>query len=45
MYAFTFDDTWFDIGTPDSYFETVEWGFDIRLAQSVDTAAGITTAE
>ncbi|WP_049944607.1 sugar phosphate nucleotidyltransferase [Haloarcula marismortui] len=26
--AFTFDDVWFDIGTPDSYFETVEWKLD-----------------
>ncbi|WP_256392025.1 sugar phosphate nucleotidyltransferase [Natronoarchaeum rubrum] len=25
VYAFTFEDTWFDIGTPDSYFETVDW--------------------
>jgi glucose-1-phosphate thymidylyltransferase len=26
--AFTFDDVWFDIGTPESYFETVEWKLD-----------------
>ena len=26
--AFTFEDVWFDIGTPDSYFETVEWKLD-----------------
>lgn len=25
VYAFTFDDVWFDIGTADSYLETVEW--------------------
>ena len=28
VYAFTFDDVWFDIGTPDSYFEAVEWKLD-----------------
>jgi len=28
VYAFTFDDVWFDIGTPESYFETVEWKLD-----------------
>jgi len=26
--AFTFDDAWFDIGTPESYLETVEWELD-----------------
>jgi len=26
--AFTFDDTWFDIGTPDSYLEAVDWALD-----------------
>jgi glucose-1-phosphate thymidylyltransferase len=25
VYAFTFEDVWFDIGTPASYLETVEW--------------------
>jgi glucose-1-phosphate thymidylyltransferase len=28
VYAFGFDDVWFDIGTPDSYLETVEWALD-----------------
>ncbi|MBX0322028.1 NTP transferase domain-containing protein [Halomicroarcula sp. F13] len=28
VYAYTFDDTWFDIGTPASYFEAVEWQLD-----------------
>jgi glucose-1-phosphate thymidylyltransferase len=26
--AFTFDGAWFDIGTPDSYLEAVEWALD-----------------
>ncbi|ESP89393.1 sugar phosphate nucleotidyltransferase [Candidatus Halobonum tyrrellensis] len=25
VYAFTFDDAWFDIGTPESYLEAVAW--------------------
>jgi Nucleoside-diphosphate-sugar pyrophosphorylase involved in lipopolysaccharide biosynthesis/translation initiation factor 2B, gamma/epsilon subunits (eIF-2Bgamma/eIF-2Bepsilon) len=28
VYAFGFDDVWFDIGTPESYLETVEWALD-----------------
>lgn len=28
VHAFTFDDAWFDIGTPESYIETVEWYLD-----------------
>lgn len=28
VYAFTFDDAWFDIGTPDSYLEALEWVSD-----------------
>ncbi len=28
VHAFTFEDTWFDIGTPESYFEAVEWQLD-----------------
>jgi glucose-1-phosphate thymidylyltransferase len=28
VYAFTFDGTWFDIGTPPSYLEAVEWALD-----------------
>jgi len=27
-YAFTFDDAWFDIGTPESYLEAVAWTLD-----------------
>ncbi|MEF8843712.1 MAG: NDP-sugar synthase [Haloarculaceae archaeon] len=26
VYAFTFEDAWYDIGTPESYLEAVEWG-------------------
>ncbi|GAA0240918.1 sugar phosphate nucleotidyltransferase [Haladaptatus pallidirubidus] len=25
VYAYTFDEAWFDIGTPDSYLEAVQW--------------------
>jgi len=28
VHAFTFEDVWFDIGTPESYLETVEWALD-----------------
>ncbi len=28
VHAFTFEDIWFDIGTPESYLETVEWALD-----------------
>jgi len=28
VYAFSFDGVWFDIGTPESYLETVEWYLD-----------------
>ncbi len=28
VYAFTFDGTWFDIGTPASYLAAVEWALD-----------------
>jgi glucose-1-phosphate thymidylyltransferase len=28
VYAFTFDDTWFDIGTPASYLAAVEWALE-----------------
>ena len=28
VYAFTFDGAWYDIGTPDSYLEAVEWALD-----------------
>jgi len=28
VHAFTFDEAWFDIGTPESYLETVEWKLD-----------------
>lgn len=28
VYSFTFDGVWFDIGTPGSYFEAVEWALD-----------------
>jgi glucose-1-phosphate thymidylyltransferase len=26
VHAFTFEDAWYDIGTPESYLEAVEWG-------------------
>jgi glucose-1-phosphate thymidylyltransferase len=28
VHAFRFEDVWFDIGTPESYLETVEWKLD-----------------
>lgn len=28
VYAYTFDGAWFDIGTPESYFEAVAWALD-----------------
>jgi glucose-1-phosphate thymidylyltransferase len=28
VYAYTFDGAWFDIGTPESYLETVAWALD-----------------
>ncbi len=28
VYGFTFDGAWYDIGTPDSYLEAVEWALD-----------------
>ncbi|MEF8786822.1 MAG: NDP-sugar synthase [Haloarculaceae archaeon] len=28
VHAFTFDGAWFDIGTPESYLEAVEWALD-----------------
>jgi len=28
VYAYTFDEAWFDIGTPESYLEAVAWGLD-----------------
>ncbi len=28
VHAFTFEDIWFDIGTPESYLETVEWALE-----------------
>jgi len=28
VYAYTFDDVWFDVGEADSYFDTVEWKLD-----------------
>jgi glucose-1-phosphate thymidylyltransferase len=28
VYAFPFDDAWFDIGTPESYLEAVAWALD-----------------
>lgn len=28
VYAYTFDDVWFDIGEADAYFDTVEWKLD-----------------
>ena len=30
VYAFSFDEAWFDIGTPDSYLEAVAWHLDGR---------------
>ncbi|KYH24892.1 bifunctional protein GlmU [Halalkalicoccus paucihalophilus] len=28
VYAYTFDEAWFDIGTPESYLEALEWHMD-----------------
>ncbi|CCQ34564.1 Glucose-1-phosphate thymidylyltransferase protein [Halorhabdus tiamatea SARL4B] len=28
VYAFTFDDAWFDIGTPESYLDAIGWALD-----------------
>ena len=28
MYAYTFDEAWFDIGTPESYLDAVRWALD-----------------
>lgn len=28
VYAFTFDEAWFDIGTPESYLDAVRWALD-----------------
>ncbi len=28
VYTYPFDGIWFDIGTPDAYFEAVEWGLE-----------------
>jgi NDP-sugar pyrophosphorylase family protein len=28
VYAYTFDGAWFDIGTPESYLETVAWALE-----------------
>lgn len=28
VYAYSFDEPWFDIGTPESYLEAVEWALD-----------------
>jgi len=28
VYAYSFEDAWFDIGTPDAYLDTVEWYLD-----------------
>jgi glucose-1-phosphate thymidylyltransferase len=45
VYAFSFDGAWYDIGTPDSYLEAIEWALegDSVVADSAtveDTAVG-----
>jgi glucose-1-phosphate thymidylyltransferase len=36
VYAYTFDGAWFDIGTPESYLETVAWALDGDAAIAAD---------
>jgi glucose-1-phosphate thymidylyltransferase len=36
VYAYTFDGAWFDIGTPESYLETVAWELDGDSAVAAD---------
>ena len=36
VYAYTFDGAWFDIGTPESYIETVAWALDGETAIAED---------
>jgi glucose-1-phosphate thymidylyltransferase len=39
VYAFPFEDAWYDIGTPESYLEAVDWALDGR--SHVDPAATV----
>ena len=43
VYAFTFDDAWFDIGTPESYLEAVAWTLDGESVVSEDAVLENTT--
>lgn len=36
VFAYTFDGAWFDIGTPESYLETVEWALDGDTSVAAD---------
>ena len=42
VYAYTFDGAWFDIGTPESYLETVAWALD---GSSVAADATVTESD
>ncbi|MFB6224654.1 MAG: sugar phosphate nucleotidyltransferase [Haloarcula sp.] len=41
--AFTFDDAWYDIGTPESYLEAVAWGLDGENHIATDATVKNTT--
>ncbi|GAA0461756.1 NDP-sugar synthase [Halococcus dombrowskii] len=43
VYAYTFDGAWFDIGTPESYLETVAWALDGDAA--IDAEATVENSE
>ncbi len=43
VHAFTFDDAWFDIGTPESYLEAVAWTLDGESVVSDDAVVENTT--
>ncbi len=46
VYAFTFDDAWYDIGTPESYLEAVAWELDGgQLVAESATVEGSTIGE
>jgi glucose-1-phosphate thymidylyltransferase len=38
VFAYSFDEPWFDIGTPDAYLEAVEWALDGEAIVASDAA-------
>jgi len=42
VHAFTFDGAWFDIGTPESYLDAVEWALDGNSI--IDDSASVTNS-